>query len=476
MRSTTLAFLFAALAGPPVAAVAPISPVPLSLAWGVVAEPATPGAHSPGQVAEHLEFLQAHGWLALRARDLRSLGNPGNPGNPGNTASGERSVLLTFDDPASALRYVVPLLDLYRMPAVVTVSPSQSADPALAPVLADLAASPWMELLPRVEMEPAEAGAPAVRCGAAEPVRPGEDRLSRLSRTLAAQVARLREITGVAPTAVAWAPGTWSGSEEAVAASLGLTVSLPTFTGMPPPLDPPRLARYAVPPWAGIWSLVQASVRWDPRDHPVRFVEVDAAWICAGGDPQARIARVVEVVRRLGLNGVRLLPGDREGAWFETTAAPVLGDVAGPLSRALRDAGARWVMVDFPSASGDPDLDVALAADLARAVDADVAVLPASAGPQDRLGDTVRYVRPAARLAWRGREGDGERAFHLAPAAPGEAVSQGLTVSSMAVAAADAEASRRAIAGWEWIGLPVELAEAGLRISLRSLAAFALPR
>lgn len=458
MRCGTLALLLAALAGPPAAA------GPLSLAWGVVAEPATAGEHSPGQVAEHLEFLQAHGWLAVRAGDL------------GGTASGERSVLLTFDDPASALRYVVPLLDLYRMPAVVTVGPSQGADPALAPVLAGLAASPWVELLPRVETEPAESGAPAVRCGAADPSRRGEDRLSRLSGNLAAQVARLREITGAAPAAVAWAPGTWSGSEEAVAASLGLTLSLPTFTGMPPPLEPPRLARYAVPPWAGIWALVQASVRWDPRDHPVRFVEVDAAWICSGGDPQARIARVVEVVRRLGLNGVRLLPGGPAGAWFETAAAPVLGDVAGPLSRALRDAGARWVVVDFPPASGDPGRDIALAADLARAVDADIAVLPASAGPQDRLGDAVHYVRPAARLAWRDREGDGGRAFHLAPAAPGVAASQGLTVSSTTVAAADAEAARRAVSGWEWIGLPVELAESGLGISLRSLAAFVLPR
>jgi hypothetical protein len=49
-------------------------------------------------------------------------------------------------------------------------------------------------------------------------------------------------------------------------------------------------------------------------------------------------------------------------------------------------------------------------------------------------------------------------------------------VSATTAAAADAEASRRAVAGWEWIGLPVELAEAGLRISLPSLAAFALSR
>lgn len=465
MRSWTLALLVvllvAAFAGPPVAA------APLGLAWGVVAEPATASAISPGQVAEHLEFLQAHGWLAVRAGDLGG--------------AGERSVVLTFDDPASALRYAVPLLDLYRMPAVVTVGPSQAADPALAPVLKGLAASPWVELLPRVEKEPAAAGEPAVRCAAhaghaADPVRRADYGLSRLSETLAAQVARLREITGAAPAGVAWAPGTWSGSGEAVAASLGLTLHLPTFTAMPPLLDPPRVARFAVPPWAGIWALVQASVRWDPRDHPVRYVEVDAAWVCAGGDPEARIARIVAVVRQLGLNGVRLLPGGPAGAWFETAAAPVLGDVAGPLSRALRDAGVRWVVVDFPLTSGNPGRDVALSADLARAVETDIAVLPASARPEDRLGEAVLYVRPSARLAWRDGAGAGERAFHLAPATPGAASPKGLTVTSTGVAAADAEAARRAIAGWEWIGLPLELAESGLSISLRSLAAFALPR
>ena len=451
MRYGTLALLLAALAGPPAAA------APLGLAWDAVTEPAAASALTPGRLAEHLEFLQAHGWRAVRAADL------------GGAASGERTVLLTFDDPASALRYVVPLLDLYKMPAVVTVGPAQAADPDLAPVLKDLAASPWVELLPRVEAEPETAGATAVRCaaGAADPARQWDDRLSRLSRTLTAQVARLREITGAAPAGVAWAPGAWSGSQEAVASSLGLRIQLPTFTAMPPALDPPRVARYAVPPWAGIWALVQASVRWDPRDHPVRFVEVDAAWICAGGDPQARIARVVEVMRKLGLNGVRILPGGPAGAWFETAAAPVRGDVAGPLSRALRAAGARWVIADFPDGG-------ALATDLARTVDADVAVLPAAAGPQ--LGEAVRYVRPAARLARRDGEASGERAFHVAPAAPGEAASRGLTVTAATAAAADAEAARRAVAGWEWIGLPVELAEAGLRISLRSLAAFALPR
>jgi hypothetical protein len=471
MRFPILALLLPALAGVPVAA------APLSLAWGVVAEPATAGVLTPGQVAEHLEFLEAHGWRAVRSADTADT-----------AAAGERSVLLSFDDPASALRYVVPLLELYRLPAVVTVGPAQAADPALAPVLKGLAASPWVELLPRVEAEPGEdtggAAAPAVRCaaGTAAPDHRPEERLSRLSRTLAAEVARLRAWTGVAPAGVAWAPGTWSGEGEAVAAGLGLAVQLPTFTDMPPPLNPPRVARYAIPPWAGVWALVQASVHWDPREHPVRFVEVDAAWVCAGGDPAARVARILAVVRRLGLNGVRLLPGGPAGAWFATAAAPVRGDVVGPLARALRAAGVRWVIADLPAPSGDPGRDVTFATDLARAVDLDVAVLPAAGTPADRIGEAVRHVRPAARLAWRdverpGRPGRaGERDFHLAPGAPGQPASKGVTVVATAVAAADTEATDRAIAGWEWIGLPVELAEAGLKVSLRSLAAFALPR
>src|SRR5258707_11463838 len=121
------------------------------------------------------------------------------------------------------------------MPAVVTVGPARAAAPAAAPVLDGLAASPWVELVPRVEEE-AGAGVPAVRCGAAAgPGRQPEERLSRLSRSLAAQVARLREITGAAPAAVAWAPGTWSGPGEAVADSLGRAVPCPALRRIPPP-------------------------------------------------------------------------------------------------------------------------------------------------------------------------------------------------------------------------------------------------
>ena len=451
---------------------------PLGLAWGVIAEPAAAGTLTPGQVAEHLEFLQAHGWRAVRSGDF-------------NQPGGERSVLLSFDDPASAQRCVVPLLELYRMPAVVTVGPAQAADPALAPILKSLAASSWVELLPRVEKEPGVETGTAVRCSPVsarvDPSRQESERLSRLHQTLETQSSQLREITGATPGAVAWAPGAWSGPGETVAASLGLKVQMPTFTGMPPELPetpgPPRVARYAVPSWAGIWAPAQASVHWNPREHPVRFVEVDAAWVCAGGDPEARVARIVTVVKRLGLNGVRLLPGGPEGAWFETSAAPVRGDVLGPLSRALRAAGVRWTIVDLPAASGNAGRDLTFAADLARAVDLDVAVLPAGAGSQDRLGEALLFVRPAARLAWRDAVETGtagSRAFHLAPqqsgGSPDSRESRGLTVRPATPAAADTEAASRAVAGWEWIGLPVDIAETGLRTSLHSLAAFALPR
>jgi hypothetical protein len=243
---------------------------------------------------------------------------------------------------------------------------------------------------------------------------------------------------------------------------------------MPPQLEGPRVARYAVPPWAGVWALVQASAHWDPRHHPVRFLEVEAAWLCEGGEPAGRVERLLAAMQRLGLNGVRILPGDARGVWFPTAAAPVLGDVVGPLTARLHAAGVRWVIVDVP-ATGDRGRDVALAADLAREADLDVALLPEGAGEGDRLGEALAYVRPAVRLGWRGDRGLGARAFRLAPFAAGQSEARGLTVTAASPAGSGAEAADRARGGWEWIGLPVEVAESGLRGSLRELAAFALP-
>jgi hypothetical protein len=435
---------------------------PLAFAWGAVAEPAAAGAMSPGSLAEQLEFLHTHGSRAVRARDLAA----------GTAPAG--AVLLTFDDPAAALRFAVPLLELYGAAAVVTVSAAQAEDAALAAVLAELARTPHVELLPRVDAEPAASQPATIGCGGAEPTAASreEETLSRLRRTLESQVARLRAL-GAAPAGVAWAPGTWSGSAEAVAASLGLGLQLPTFGGMPPQLELPRVARYAVPSWAGIWALVQARAHWDPEHHPVRFLEVDAGWLCGGGDPEARMERLLGAVRRLDLNGVRILPGDRAGVWFTTTAAPSLGDVVGPLTGRLHAAGVRWVMVDLP-ATGDARRDVALATDLARDADVDVALLPESSTDGDPRAEAARSVRPAIRIGRRADQRLAAGAFEIPASAPAEAPSRGLTVRAATPAGANAEAADRAARGWEWIGLPVELAEDGLRGSLRSLAAFAL--
>ena len=453
----------AASAQPPAAAPPPQAGSPLALSWGVLAEPAVEGATEPGRLAEHIEFLRAHGWHGVSARQAGSGGLP------------PRSVLLSFDDPASALRYAVPLLELYGLPAMVTVSAAQAEDADLAPALATLARTAGIELVPRVEPEAQPGAGDAFRCGAGSvPAAEREERaLSRLRATLERQVARLRAL-GASPAALVWAPGTWSGAGEAAAASLGLTLHLPTFGGMPPQLAGPRVARYAVPPWAGVWALVQASAHWDPRHHPVRFLEVDGAWLCEGGEPEARVARLLGAIRRLGLNGVRVLPGDANGVWFPTGAAPVSGDVVGPLTSRLHAAGVRWVIVDVPS-TGDRGRDVALATDLARGADLDVALLPEGSVAGDRLGEALAYVRPAVRLGWRGDRGLGTRAFRLAPFAAGQSEARGLTVRAASPSAAGAEAADRARGGWEWLGLPVEVAEAGLRGPLSALAAFALP-
>ncbi len=434
---------------------------PLSLAWGAIAEPGNAAASTPGQVAEYVELLQAHGWTFRRVSEL-AAGAPPGP-----------SVLLSFDDPVSALRYVVPLLELYQLSAVVTVTPEQAKDPALVPTLAALGRSPWVELLPRIDTPPPGA-AEELRCGSpapgAEARRDSAD--AGLSRSLTDTVKRLGEIAGASPVGVAWGPGAWSGATEAVAKSLGLRVQLPTFAAMPPVLESPRVPRYRVPPWAGIWAPVQAAAHWDPHDHPVRFVDVDAGWICAGGDPQQRTQRLLSVIQRLALNGVRLHAGSPSGAWFDTPSAPVLGQVVGPLVRALRRAGVRWIAVDLP-AGGDPGRDIAFAQDLARVADPDVAILPVGATPGDRLGEAVGYERPGARLAW--SQPGAAQEFAIAPVVAGRAAVRGLTLTASTPAEVNRQAQTRAIAGWQWIGLPVALAESGLARSLRSLSAFALP-
>jgi hypothetical protein len=472
-RPGSLLALLLALVAAPAAGAATPAPTdavplertqPLALAWGVVAETDEPGATTPGRVAEHLEFLLAHDWRPVRVADLSG-------GEGAATA-----VLLTFDDPASALRLVLPLLELYQVPAAVTVDPRQAHDPALEPVLTALAASPWVELLPRVAGTEGPAPPATLTCGdpGVEPGRREEQTLSALRNTLALQLARLATL-GETPHAVAWAPNTWSGPAEAVAASLGLALNLPTFSTVPPAVPAPRVARYEVPTWAGVWALAQAKVHWDPQHHPVRFVEVEAAWVCAGGDPAARVARILEVVRRLGLNGVRIHPGDGGGAWFPTAAAPVRGEVVGPLVDALHDAGVRWVVVDLPATTGDAGRDVTLAADLARGAALDVAILPPDSRPEQRLGEAVRFVRPTVRLAWRSLEPADGHAFVVEPFAASHSPERGLTVAATSVATADKTAVSRAVEGWQWLGLPFDLAERGLADSVRSLAAFALP-
>jgi hypothetical protein len=203
-----------------------------------------------------------------------------------------------------------------------------------------------------------------------------------------------------------------------------------------------------MPSWAGVWAPVQASVGWDPKDRPVRFVEVDAAWICAAGDPEARLGRVTAAVKKLGLNGVRILPGDRIG-------------VVGALTRRLHEAGVRWVMMDLPE-----DLPEDGQA-LLRAADLDVAILPVG---REKLAETIHSLRPAALVAWR-EEGS---AFRFEGTQGRQ--SRGTTVRRTPLAAANDEAARLAIEGWDWLGLPFEPAEEGLGGPLRALAAFALPQ
>src|SRR5690606_20894909 len=117
-------------------------------------------------------------------------------------ASGEeRTVALSFDHAASAATFVLPLLELYDWRATVTVSTSDLAAPETAAALATLAASPLVDLAPRVEPGQGPMPSRELDCSGPANTSAGADEaaLSRLRRELAALTASLAEISGSAP-------------------------------------------------------------------------------------------------------------------------------------------------------------------------------------------------------------------------------------------------------------------------------------
>ena len=224
---------------------------------------------------------------------------------------GPRDGVLSFDTlRARALRSAA--FDIYRQPPWY-VGEDQGRDPALAPALAQLAASPWIELVPRVDLAP---GAPAdgqasdqVRCGPPLAAMASEEPgLSALRATLAGQVERLRAVSGIAPAAVA-GRGAW----KAPPSSRGASARAPPATHLDATASRPPRAPLC-PASGPALAVVQAGARCDPIT-PVLFGESTRRG-CRGGDrarlqPSPRLGTRSHGVRCCRATGRRLFPHAR---------------------------------------------------------------------------------------------------------------------------------------------------------------------
>ncbi len=212
-------------------------------------------AVSTRELAAQFEWLQRHGWQPVSLQQLIDA-------HEGRAALPPRAVLLTFDDGlASLYTHVFPLLQAYGFPAVAAITTGwletvsaggridyegtaraaegfvtwaqlrEMADSGLVAL-----ASHTHDLHRGILGNPQGNQQPAATTHAYLPelrrYETPEERGRRLTGDLALSAATLERETGHRPRAIVWPYGEYDAQAEAIAAELGMTLSLGLTTGV----------------------------------------------------------------------------------------------------------------------------------------------------------------------------------------------------------------------------------------------------
>jgi biofilm PGA synthesis lipoprotein PgaB len=298
---------------------------------------------STRNLAGHFDWLRAHGYHVISLQqliDARS-GHGTLPQNP---------VLLTFDDGLrSAYTNVFPLLKAYKYPAVMAVvgawtdlpedgkvdngaHPLTREDFATWDELREMQASGLVEIASHtydqhhgILANPQGNLIPAVDTHAYRPLTQDYETDDEYAQRLRADLARnsdeIRDKLGRAPRAIMWPYGEYSKVSDAVAASLGMTVS---FT-LGDRIHYTKASMQAIPRILLMSNASIGDLTWELRqpapDAIVRAVQVDLDYVY---DPDPK-----QQERNLGLLLDRIKALGATQVWLQAFADPNGDDSAG---------------------------------------------------------------------------------------------------------------------------------------------------
>lgn len=388
------------------------------------------------------DWLRGNGWTAVSIDDVERARRGEKPLPP-------RAVLLTFDDGYRSLyTRVYPLALAYRTPIVAALVGQWMDAPAGGTVRYGSRDVPrerfisWDEaremqrsglvefalhsyaLHREVPGNPQGNTMPAATTRtfvAATGTGPGYETeaafADRLRTDLARGVSLLQRELGRAPRTLVWPYGRYGATGVHAAQAVGLRYALTLDVGPADARQPLAIARYLPTANPSLAELV-GNLQYDPNEIAVqRLACVDPAslWSSDAAEADARLGRLIERVRTLGLTGVvvdalqRDAAGRPVAAWFPTSELPLAGDLLSRIAWQVQTRGGVAVFVRLPhrealaALRGDEQRALHLYADLGAMVPLSgwvlegTAPMPASAvafqDPPPLFGDAARTQR-----------------------------------------------------------------------------------
>lgn len=328
-----------------------------------------PTSITPLRFMQHIEYLRTHGYHFVSAGDVVAARRGEHP-------LPDHAVLLSFDHGyAGFIKHVVPVLELYNIPAIVSVCPAwlESGPPVTlsGPLMSwtDIARLAGHRLVTLgVEAEglfelvnsnpQGDVGFAALTRiydrGTQRYETEAEQR-ERIQTTLSHAMRLMQERVGARPRVLVWSHGARNAPAMAEAERLGFVLQL-SLHGQPHLTDTDKLERTPVlysPAISGFISLVKPPPR---KSEPIRAVSVspDAIDSSSPQELDSHLVRLILRLKDLGANTVILdACSDRNGddlaeaAYFPTTQFPVRNDILDHIAALLQGARFR-VLVRMP--------------------------------------------------------------------------------------------------------------------------------